>query len=895
MLKETPLILIDGSSYLYRAFHALPPLTNSRGEPTGAIYGVLNMIRKLINDFQPEYIGVVFDPKGKTHRDDIYPHYKANRPPMPDELRLQIQPLFEIIKAMGLPLLIVEGEEADDVIGSLTKQAEQANIKVLISTGDKDMAQLVNDNVTLINTMNNVILDRKGVREKFAVTPEQIIDYLALMGDSSDNIPGVAKVGPKTAAKWLQEFDSLEKIIAHADQIPGKVGENLRAALPQLGLSKELVTIRSNLNLTFSIPDLKPKPPQVSALLDLFKRYEFRSWQEELLQNLPRENQAKKNYQTIMDEAQFKQLLQTLQKVKQFAFDTETTDLNAMTAQLVGVSFSYGENQAFYIPLAHDYPAAPVQINGEMVLENLRQLLTNSTLTLIGQNLKYDFTVLANVNIFPQINFFDTMLESYVLNSTGSRHDLDTLALKHLAHRTITFEDIAGKGKQQLTFNQIAIDKASEYACEDAEVAWLLHEKLWKNIATEEKLKKLLIEIELPLLLVLVKMERHGVLVDRELLQQLSAQFGERIQQLEKQAHELAGKTFNLSSPKQLQEILYVDLKIPANKRTPTGQPSTSEEVLQELALDYPLPKIILEHRSLQKLKSTYTDALAAQINEKTGRVHTSYNQAITSTGRLSSTEPNLQNIPIRTEEGRRIRQAFIAASGYKIIAADYSQIELRIMAHLSEDLGLMQAFQNNADIHTATAAEIFGIRMDEVTSTQRRGAKAINFGLIYGMSIFGLSRALNVERGVAQEYMDLYFNRYPGVKKYMDDIRNLAHKQGFVETIHGRRLYLPEINVSNIARRRAAERAAINAPMQGTAADIIKLAMIAIDQWIDKSDLDIKMLMQVHDELVFEVAEKDAAKAIPFIRDLMTNVVKLNVPIAVEIGVGNNWDEAHG
>lgn len=888
------LILIDGSSYLYRAFHALPPLTNSQGEPTGAIYGVLNMIRKLIKEYQPKYIAVVFDPKGKTHRDDIYPYYKANRPPMVNELSVQIKPLHGIIKAMGLPLLIMEGEEADDVIGTLAKEAEQQHMKVLISTGDKDMAQLVDKNVTLINTMSNVILDEKGVQEKFGVTPEQIIDYLTLIGDTSDNIPGVPKVGPKTAAKWLTEFNTLDNLITNAEKISGKVGENLRETIPALPLSKQLVTIRSNLSLGIHPKDLIIKEPDSEILKEYFKRFEFRSWLTELLEQTPSQDKSAKDYQTILSEQDFFKLWQKLQEKKIFAFDTETTSLDAINAELVGVSFSFAAQQAFYIPVGHDYENAPTQLSREFLLTHLKKLFSDSTITIIGQNLKYDMTVLENYQINIKAKIIDTMLESYVLNSTGSRHDLDSLAMKHLGQQTILFEAIAGKGNKQLTFNQVTIDKASEYAGQDADIAWQLYQLLSKQIDENEKFQYVLNEIELPLIHVLTEMERHGVLVDQKKLQQLSIEFGKRIETLEKEAYHLAGKIFNLSSPKQLQQILYEDLKLPAQKVTPTGQPSTSEEVLQELALDYPLPKIILEYRSLSKLKSTYTDALAAQVDLKTGRVHTSYNQAITSTGRLSSTDPNLQNIPIRTEEGRRIRQAFIPPKGYKIVAADYSQIELRIMAHLSGDQGLLKAFQSNTDIHAATAAEIFGVPLTNVTGEQRRGAKAINFGLIYGMSIFGLSRALGVERNVAQEYMDLYFNRYPGVKNYMDNIRVLAHKQGFVETIFGRRLYLPEINVSNIARRRAAERAAINGPMQGTAADIIKLAMINANRWIQQSGLDIKMIMQVHDELVFEIAEKDVEKALPLIREHMTSVIKLAVPIVVEIGVGDNWDEAH-
>lgn len=886
------LVLIDGSSYLFRAFHALPPLTNSKGEPTGAVYGVLNMVRKLLQDYQPTYVAVVFDPKGKTHRDDIYPDYKANRPPTPNELGMQVGPLHQVIKAMGLPLLVIEGEEADDVIGTLTKEAERQHIRVLISTGDKDMAQLVNPNVTLINTMNSAVMDEKGVQEKFGVKPEQIIDYLTLIGDTSDNIPGVPKVGPKTAAKWLTEYKTLENIEKNAAAISGKIGENLRATLPNLPLSKQLVTIRTELQLPVKVTDLKLREKDLAALAEWFRRLEFRSWLSELLQEMPTTATKQKQYEVITQEKDLIALVQQLEQRKIFALDTETTDINPLNAELVGISLAVETDQAFYVPLSH--VNAREQLPRERVLALLQPLLANPDITVVGQNLKYDIIVLANYGITISANIFDTMLQSYLLNSASSRHDKNTLALKYLGQKIIEFEDIAGKGSKQVTFDQVPLEKAAPYACQDADITLQLHKILWPKIANEEKLRFVLTQIEQPLVAVLADMERTGIKVDAAKLQVLSDEFGSRIQTLEKQAHQLAGKAFNLSSPKQLQEILYGDLKIPVTKKTPTGQPSTSEEVLQELALDFPLPKIILEHRSLCKLKSTYTDALIAQINPRTGRVHTSYNQAVTSTGRLSSTDPNLQNIPIRTEEGKRIRQAFVAAPGYKIISADYSQIELRIMAYLSQDNGLVRAFSTNQDIHTATAAEIFGVPADKVTANQRRSAKAINFGLIYGMSAFGLARALGIETGMAQQYINIYFQRYPGALAYMDSTRALAHKQGYVETLFGRRLYLPEINVSNLMRRKAAERAAINAPMQGTAADLIKLAMIQLSRVLPKTHLDIAMLLQVHDELVFEVAEKDVMAVMPIIQECMTNIPGLPIPVSVEIGVGNNWDEAH-
>ena len=893
-MDKKPVILIDGSSYLYRAFHALPPLTNSQGEPTGAVYGVINMIRKLLNEYKPDHIAVIFDPKGKTHRDSIYPYYKANRPPMPDELQAQITPVHEIIKAMGLPLIMIEGEEADDVIGTLAKRASSHGHKVIISTGDKDMAQLVDDDITLVNTMNDAVLNEKTVKEKFGVPPDRIIDYLTLMGDSVDNVPGVPKVGPKTAVKWLEQYGSLAEVIKHAKDITGKVGENLRETIPKLALSKELVTIRHNLTLPVHFQDLARKDIDQEKLTEWFKRLEFRSWLNELLETAVKTKTNKYDYETVLTESQFEKLWQQLQEAKTFTFDTETTSLSPQQAELVGASFAIKPEQAFYVPVGHDYSDAPVQLSRDFLVKKLRNLFANSHLTVIGQNLKYDMNVLDKYNIKFATNIFDTMLESYILNSTSNRHDMDSLALKYLARLTTKFEDIAGKASKQKTFNQIALEEAVPYACQDADVTLQLHQFFWPKIEKDSKLKRVLTDIEFPLVSVLAKMERIGVLIDEKKLHELSTEFGKRCDELEKQAHQLAKKEFNLSSPKQLQEILYQDLKIPVQEKTPTGQPSTSESVLEALSMDYPLPKVILEYRSLSKLKSTYADGLAEQVDKTTGRVHTSYNQAVTATGRLSSTDPNLQNIPARREEGRRIRQAFIAPPGHKIISADYSQIELRIMAHLSRDTGLQKAFQEGLDIHAATAAEVFDVAVKDVTAELRRRAKAINFGLIYGMSAFGLAQQLGEEREAAQRYINLYFQRYPGVKDYMDTIRALAHNQGYVETLFGRRLYLPEINVSNMQRRRAAERAAINAPMQGTAADIIKLAMLHINQWISNCDLDIKMIMQVHDELVFEVAEHDVKEACEYIRKYMCNVTELVVPIVVDVGVGNNWDEAH-
>ena len=893
-----PLVLVDGSSYLFRAFHAMPNLTNSRGEPTGAIYGVVNMIRRLLADYEPEHIAVVFDAKGKTFRNDLYPEYKANRPPMPVELAQQIQAVHEIIIAMGLPLLCVPGVEADDVIGTLAQQATDQGIDTVISTGDKDMAQLVNQHVSLIDTMKGMVSDEQGVVDRFEVTPEQIIDYLALVGDTVDNVPGVPKVGPKTAVKWLKDYGSLDEIMAHADEFRGKVGEYLRDSLEQLPLSKELVTIKKDVELEVDPVTVNRQPPDTDALRELFSRYEFKSWLAEVLGSQDGQQMEKAitdaNYETVFEQAALDAWLKKLKEADLFAFDLETTSLDYMQAEIVGCSFAVKSGEAAYVPLAHDYAGAPTQLTRDAVLAQLKPLLEDPKQAKLGQNLKYDMSVLASYDIQMQGIEFDTMLESYVLDSTASRHDMDTLALKHLTHQTIHFEDIAGKGARQLTFNQIEIEQAAPYAAEDADITLRLHEALWPRLQEIPTLTAVFREIEMPLVPVLSRIERRGVLLDVKMLQQQSREFEKRLLELEKDAHKEAGEVFNLGSPKQLQAILFEKLGLPVISKTPKGQPSTAESVLQELAHDYALPELILENRSLSKLKSTYTDKLPQQIDPATGRVHTSYHQAVAATGRLSSSDPNLQNIPVRKEEGRRIRRAFIAAPGYKMLAADYSQIELRIMAHLSQDEGLLKAFAAGEDIHRATAAEVFGLEPDKVSSEQRRSAKAINFGLIYGMSAFGLARQLDIERGMAQQYIDLYFARYPGVKAYMDETRELARQQGYVETVFGRRLYLPEIKASNAVRRQYAERTAINAPMQGTAADIIKRAMIDLDRAIEKSKLDIHMIMQVHDELVFEVAESIVEKAGGIITNSMVHAAELAVPLIVDVGIGSNWDEAH-
>ncbi len=891
---QKPFILVDGSSYLFRAYYALPPLTNSKGQPTGAIYGVINMLRKLMMDYEPEHIAVVFDPKGKTFRNELYAEYKANRTEMPDELRDQIKPLFEIIKALGLPLIIKEGVEADDVIATLAKKAKQEGMNVLVSTGDKDLAQIVNHKVTLINTMTNRMLDPEGVVEKFGVPPESIIDYLTLVGDTSDNIPGVPKVGPKTAAKWLNQYGSLDNIIKNADEIKGKVGENLRAHISEIPLTRELVTVLSDVKLDEKLMELSPREQDREKLIALFSELEFKTWLAEVLSTEKAASKEECRYDTILDKKSFEKWLKKLSHANLFAFDTETTDIDAMRATLVGVSFAVKPGEAAYVPLAHDYLGAPKQLDKKWVLQQLKLLLENPAKTVVGQNLKYDIQVLAKENIAIKAKIWDTLLESYVLNSSSTRHNLNSLSLKYLGKSTIQFEDIAGKGAKQMSFNEISIDEAAPYAAEDADITWQLHQKLMPMIENEKNFVKVLNQIEMPLMPVLARMEMHGVLIDADMLKKHSKELEKRIKELEKEAFTLAGHEFNLGSPKQLQTILYDEQKLPVLKKTPGGQPSTAEFVLQDLALDYPLPKVILEYRSLSKLKSTYTDRLPEQIHSDTGRVHTSYNQAVTSTGRLSSNNPNLQNIPIRTEQGRRIRQAFIAPRGYRIVAADYSQVELRIMAHISKDPALIKAFEEELDVHRATAAEVFGVKLDEVTNDQRRSAKAINFGLLYGMSSFGLARQLGIERGLAKKYIDIYFNRYPKVHEYMEVIRKLASEQGYVETLFGRRLYVPEINSANMQRRRAAERAAINAPMQGTAADIIKIAMIKVDDWLQNNKVDARMIMQVHDELVFEVATKDLDRVNKQICESMEKAAQLVVPLVVDMGVGQNWDEAH-
>lgn len=907
--KNTPpVVLVDGSSYLFRAYHALPPLTTSKNHPTGAIKGVISMIRRLEQDFPGSKMVVVFDAKGKTFRHDLYEEYKANRPPMPEDLACQIEPIHEIVKAMGLPLLTVTGVEADDVIGTLANEATSKGIDVVVSTGDKDMAQLVSDHVTLINTMTETRMDRDGVMEKFGVTPEQIVDYLALVGDKVDNIPGLNKCGPKTAVKWLQSYENLDNVIKHADEIKGKIGEYLREATETLPLSRELATIRTDVELDFGLEDLKLREQDDEQLLELFKEYEFRTWIAELEQgetssssntqsreDKPAKETSKKDYSVITDQQELDQWLERLKSADLFAFDTETTSLRYIDAEIVGVSFAINPGEAAYVPLGHDYMGAPEQLDRDQVLEQLKPLLEDPQLAKVGQNLKYDKNVLANHGITLEGIAEDTMLESYVLNSVATRHDMDSLAMHYLGEKTISFESIAGKGAKQLTFNQIELEKAAPYAAEDADITLRLHQTLRPQLKATGKLASVYEEIDLPLVPVLSRMEQRGTLISASTLRQHSQELAERMAELEKEAHDVAGETFNLGSTKQLQAIFYDKMGLPVIKKTPKGAPSTAEPVLQELAHEHELPRLILEHRSLSKLKSTYTDTLPELIHHRTGRVHTSYHQAVTATGRLSSSEPNLQNIPIRSEQGRRIRQAFIAPEGYKLVAADYSQIELRIMAHLSGDKGLLKAFEKGEDIHRATASEVFGVSLEEVSSDQRRSAKAINFGLIYGMSAFGLSRQLDVERKVAQQYIDRYFERYPGVLKYMDNIRKQAHDDGFVETLFGRRLYLPEINARNKQLQQAAERTAINAPMQGTAADIIKRAMVDVENWLLKDHADeARMTMQVHDELILEVKESALDKIRSGLEKRMSAAAELDVPLLVEAGAGDNWDEAH-
>jgi DNA polymerase-1 len=900
--NKPPFILVDGSSYLFRAYHAMPDLTNSKGEHTGTIYGVINMIRKLLADYAPEDIAVIFDAKGKTFRHDMYKEYKANRPPMPDDLRQQIEPIHKIIRAMGLPLISIEGVEADDVIGTLARQATEAGIDTVISTGDKDMAQLVNKHVSLINTMTDTVSDIEGVKEKFGVLPERIIDYLALIGDKVDNVPGVHKCGPKTAVKWLEQYDSIDGVIKHADEIKGKVGDYLREALQQLPLSKELVTIKLDVSLEETPQTLRVSSPDNVTLKDLFTHYELKTWLAEVLnaeQNPGASVPAKQTgtdaeYETILKQKDFDKWLKKLKQAKLFAFDLETTSLDYMQAEIVGCSFAINAGEAAYVPLAHDYENAPKQLDRTKILQQLKPLLEDPGQSKLGQNLKYDMNVLANYDIKMQGIKFDSMLESYVLDSTGSRHDMDTLALKYLGKNTIHFEDIAGKGVKQISFNQISIEDAAPYAAEDADITLQLHQTLWAKLQETPSLEKIFTEIEMPLMPVIARMERKGVLLDKSMLEKQSGELAIRMEEIQAQTWVEAGEEFNLGSPKQLQTILFEKMGLPIISKTPKGQPSTAESVLQELAHDYPLPKLILEYRSLSKLKSTYTDKLPLMIDSNTGRVHTSYHQAVAATGRLSSKDPNLQNIPVRTKEGRRIRQAFIAPEGYKVLAADYSQIELRIMAHLSADSGLLDAFAKGIDVHSATAAEVFGGDVKDVSKDQRRSAKAINFGLIYGMSAFGLARQLDITRKEAQQYVDRYFERYPGVKQYMEETKEIAKQQGYVETVYGRRLYLPEINARNAMRRQYAERTAINAPMQGTAADIIKRAMIDLDGVIEKSKLDIRMIMQVHDELVFEVPQGIVEEASDIIKNSMVSAASLSVPLIVDIGIGKNWDEAH-
>ena len=899
MADDKPLILVDGSSYLFRAYHALPPLTTSDGRPTGAIKGVIGMLRKLMADYPDSPIAVVFDPPGDTFRNELYADYKANRPDMPDDLRAQIKPIHELVAAMGLPLIVEPGFEADDVIGTLAREAEARGESVLISTGDKDMAQLVSDRITLVNTMTDTVLDADAVEEKFGVPPERIIDLLALAGDTVDNIPGVEKVGPKTAAKWLTEHGDLDALMAAADAVKGKLGENLRAALDQLPLYRELATIRCDVELDFGPEELAIREPDQEQLLGHYRDLEFKGWITEASSALEADGHEdasapEANYAIVLEQADFDRWVERLRKAGRFAFDTETTSLDYMRAELVGVSFAVAAGEAAYVPFGHRYVGAPDQLPAKTVLDALKPLLEDPDIEKIGQNLKYDMSVLARAGIELAGVRYDTMLESYVLDSVGTRHNMDDMALKFLGRSTTSFTDVAGKGAKQLTFDQVGLEQAGPYAAEDADVTLQLHELLWPRLEAEPTLVRVFDEIEMPLVPVLSRIERNGALVDARLLKQQSAELAELMQELEAKAHEEAGGEFNLGSTRQLQQILYEKLGLPVIRKTPGGAPSTAEPVLAELAHDYPLPRIIMDYRSLAKLKSTYTDTLPRQIDRDTGRIHTSYHQAVAATGRLSSSEPNLQNIPIRSAQGRRIRQAFVAPKGRVLLAADYSQIELRIMAHLSADAGLLAAFADGLDVHRATAAEVFGVDLADVSADQRRNAKAINFGLIYGMSAFGLARQLGIARGEAQAYIDRYFERYPGVREYMDRTRAQAREQGYVETLFGRRLYLPEIRVQNQQRRQAAERTAINAPMQGSAADIIKRAMIDLDGWMRRTRPDALMIMQVHDELVFEVAE-DAAEALgETVRERMQAAAELAVPLLVDVGVGANWDEAH-
>ena len=921
-------LLVDGSSYLYRAFHAMPDLRNRQNEPTGAIQGVLNMLRRLHKEYPADYSACIFDAKGKTFRDDIYPEYKANRASMPDDLRAQVAPLHEAIKAMGWPLIVEEGVEADDVIGALAKQAEREGVRVIISTGDKDIAQLVNDHVTIVNTMSNEVLDIAGVTNKFGLPPERIVDYLILIGDTSDNVPGVEKVGPKTAVKWLTQYGTLENIIANADNITGVVGENLRKALPWLPTARELITIRCDVGIQESLSHLAPRAMDKNKLAELFERFDFKSWRRELdsmggepisttslimptssddsfaptsesITATPTETVidytpvTSRNYATILNEADLDLWLNKISQAPLVCFDTETTSLDPMNAKIVGMSFSIEAGSGAYLPLTHDYFDAPEQLNFAATLARVKPILENPAIQKVGQNLKYDQHVLANHDIQLKGIAHDTLLQSYVFESHKT-HNMDDLAMRHLGIKTISFDEVAGKGAKQVGFNQVTVEVAAEYAAEDADITLQLHQAMYPVVQADDKLSFIYNKIEMPSREVLFTIERNGVLIDQGMLNRQSNEIGMKLMDLEKQAFELAGQPFNLGSPKQLQEILFGKLGIKPTKKTPSGAPSTDEDVLQELALDYPLPKVLLEYRGLAKLKSTYTDKLPKMINTQTGRVHTNYNQAVAITGRLASSDPNLQNIPVRTAEGRRIREAFVAPAGSVIVSADYSQIELRIMAHLSQDEGMLSAFANNEDIHRATAAEIFGCDREAVTNEQRRYAKVINFGLIYGMSAFGLAQNLNIDRSAAQSYIERYFARYPGVRAYMQDTREVAKQKGYVETYFGRRLWVPEINSSNGMRRAGAERAAINAPMQGTAADLIKLAMIAVQNWIAAQQLNTKLIMQVHDELVLEVPDAELDLVQTMLPQLMQNVAKLDVPLLAEVGVGSNWEAAH-
>lgn len=909
---DRPVVLVDGSAYLYRAFHAMPPLTNSKGQPTGAIYGVVNMLRRLVADYQPRYMAVIFDASGKTFRDEIYSEYKSNRASMPDDMRLQIEPLHKVVQTMGFPLLSVTGVEADDVIGTLCVKASEKGFKTIVSTGDKDMAQLVNENVTLVNTMTSTSMDVEGVKEKFGVPPEQIVDYLALVGDTSDNIPGVPSCGPKTAAKWLAAYGSLQSIIDNAEAVKGKIGEKLRDAIPHLPMSYELATIRLDVELDTSVEQLTLNEPDAQALAALYEDLEFKTWARELADGMsplqtraaqggapaksdtPAASSADNQYETITSMEELDRWIEQLETATLFAFDTETTSLDYMQAHVVGLSFALSAGQAAYVPLAHDYDGAPEQLDRDAVLAKFKPLLEGDKRNLVGQHIKYDINVLANHGVNLVNVAHDTMLMSYVLDSTATRHDMDSLAKKYLNVATIKFEEVAGKGKTQKTFNEVDVQVASRYAAEDADITLQLYEALWPRLKAESTLLALYEEVEIPALHVLSRIERTGVRIDDAMLAKQGDKLAATILDVKAAAYEDAGREFNLGSPKQIGEIFFDEKQFPVIRKTPKGQPSTAEDVLEQLALDYPLPRLILQHRSLTKLMSTYIEKLPSQINPGTGRVHTSYNQAVASTGRLSSTDPNLQNIPVRTEEGRRIREAFIAADGYRLLAADYSQIELRIMAHLSEDDGLLAAFEQGLDVHKATAAEVFGVPLEAVEADQRRSAKAINFGLIYGMSAFGLAKQLDIARGEAQQYIDLYFDRYPGVKRYMDETRALAKEQGYVETVFGRRLYLPDINARNAQMRNYAERTAINAPMQGTAADIIKRAMIAVNDSLVDDAVDARIIMQVHDELVLEVASGQLDEVGERVRKLMVEAATLKVALEVDVGIGNSWEEAH-